>query len=162
MKKFAAFVCMVACIGCAKVSIETAKPIKLDISMRLDVYQHAAKEAASIEDQIYGAAKKPLSFDLFMSAAYAEDDLAAAIERRKNRADTIESLFTAGKIGENKQALLVALSPDAASVVSAENADREVIYKATAAKMGISMDEMRKIFFDDQKKRAPAGANFDA
>jgi len=165
MKKVAAFVCMVACIGCAKVSIETTKPIKLDITMRLDVYQHAAKEAASIEDQIYGKAPKQVSFDLLMASAYAEEGLDAAIEGRKGRASHVESYFVSGEIGENSQALLVALSgasADAKKVVAAENADREIIYKATAAKMGISMDAMRKIFFDDQKKRAPAGANFDA
>jgi uncharacterized protein YdbL (DUF1318 family) len=166
MKKFAAFVCAVACIGCAKVSIETAKPIKLDISMRLDVYQHAVKEAASIEDQIYGkSAPKSLSFDVLMASAYAEDGVDGAIAGRKARAEKVEAFFASGEIGENRLALLVALSgasAEAKQIVAAENADREIIYQATAAKMGISMDEMRKIFYDDQKKRAPAGSNFDA
>lgn len=160
MRKILLVICAILIFGCAKVSVETAKPIKVDISMRVDVYQHVVEDVASIEDQIYGSNEKKLNCIFVMDQAYADTQLDAAIANRKERMAKIEGYFAKGIIGENKDALLEIRSSgsnDIQTVINAENADRNVIYKATAVKNEIDISEMRKIFFDDHYKRAKFG-----
>jgi len=154
--------------GCAKLSVETVKPIRVDINMRIDVYQHAVQEAASIEDQIYGSANKQMNALFFMDQAYAADNsdpLGQAIAGRQARKDTIDSYFKQGWVGEDKNAdlqiIAKSMSADVEAAVRAENADRVVIYEATAEKNGVDISQMRKIFFDDHYKRASAGFWFE-
>jgi hypothetical protein len=46
-------------VGCARVRVEAPKEaIKLDISMRLDIYQHVAKDIDAIEDIVSGSGGK--------------------------------------------------------------------------------------------------------
>lgn len=153
-------------LGCAKVSLQTSEPIKVDINMRLDIYQHAVDEVDSIEDQIYGGnGSISFKFPSIMRYAYAADDQQAVIARRKARATKIEALFASGKIGEDKDALLKVLDKSLSmadqKLVKAENKDRESIYMATAKKMDISDKQMIKIFFDDHYKRAKKGYMFE-
>lgn len=153
-------------LGCAKVSLQTSEPIKVDINMRLDIYQHAVDEVDSIEDQIYGGnGSMSFRFPSLIRSAHAADDQQAVIARRKARAAKIEALFAAAKIGEDKDALLKVLdkSLNAADqkLVKGENKDRKALYSATAKKMGISDKQMIKIFFDDHYKRAKKGYMFE-
>jgi uncharacterized protein YdbL (DUF1318 family) len=154
--------------GCAKVNLQTSKPIKVDISMRVDVYQHVAKDVESIQDQIYGKSEKQMNAILFLESVYAEDNssqLNSAIEARKARKDKISDYFNKGYIGENKDAYLEIIAKDLPSglkseietVLQGENSDRDIIYQATAQKNGAGILEVRKIFFDDDYKRASSG-----
>ncbi|MBU1112251.1 MAG: YdbL family protein [Candidatus Omnitrophica bacterium] len=162
MKKFGVVLLMFAVLGCAKLNVETKEPIKVDINMRIDVYQHVAKDAESINDQIYGNNEKKINFLFNFSQAYAAsvDDLEAAIERRKARAGQIEENFNQGYIGENRKALLEVRSKAAAgieSLVNSENADRQIIYQYTAEKNGVDVSETQKVFFQDDYERASSG-----
>ncbi|MDD4954817.1 MAG: DUF1318 domain-containing protein [Candidatus Omnitrophica bacterium] len=173
MKKVFFVLMAVALISCAKVNLQTSQPLKVDINMRVDVYQHVAKDVESIQDQIYGSDQKQINAILFMSEAYAQDysqDVSAAIERRKARRDTIEKYFAKGYIGENKEGYLQYITKDnilsdlkssIESAIAEENADRTAIYKAIAQKNGVSVSETAKVFFDDDYKRAPSGYWFE-
>src|SRR3989338_8231452 len=137
MKKVGMVLLTLAVFGCAKLNVETKEPLKVDINMRIDVYQHVAKDAESINDQIYGSKEKKVNAIFNLSEAYAADanDSGAAIERRKYRASQIEDYFNKGYIGENRQALLEARpnSPaDTETLVNSENSDRQIIYQYTA------------------------------
>jgi hypothetical protein len=82
MKMFWIFLTSVfAVMGCARVNMVAPKEaIKLDVSMRLDVYQHVAKDVDSIEDMVSGTSKKTVSathqsfLGSFFSEAYAQED----------------------------------------------------------------------------------------
>ncbi len=167
MKKVGMVLLAFAVFGCAKVNVETKEPLKVDINMRIDVYQHVAKDAESINDQIYGSSEKKVNALFNLNEAYAADanDSGAAIERRKSRASQIEDYFNKGYIGENREALLEARSgapADAESLVSGENADRKIIYQQIADKNGVDVSETQKVFFQDDYNRAPSGWWFEA
>ena len=168
MKKITALVAVLVALGCARVNLQTEKPLKVDINMRVDVYQHVVKEAASIEDQVYGSSEKKLNLLLRMDEAYAQEsgsDLDNAIQLRRARASTIEGYFDKGYVGENKDALLELkdqslasdLSTAVQSMIAEENRDRDIIYKATAQKNSADLARTRQIFFDDHYKRASSG-----
>lgn len=169
MRNFRLFILIVVLLGCAKVNLQTSQPIKLDINMRVDVYQHVAKDVESIQDQIYGKSEKKLNGISLFEIAYAQEqsEVSAAIERRKERINKINDYFSKGYIGESKDALLVArgLPPDlrqeVEATISGENSDRSIIYQATAQKNGAALSEVSKVFFEDDYKRAGAGSWFE-
>jgi len=174
MKRFVVFAAAaVFAIGCARVSFQAPEePIKLDISMRLDVYQHVEKDINSIEDIVSGSENiaKPLDKHSFLyyfgaGAAYAQDVLDPAVEQaalsRKVRREQVVSLLQAGKVGENKLGLLEARNGAdsvANQIISSENSDRMVIYKALAVKNNINVEEIQKPYASRLQKDAPQGA----
>ena len=169
MKRLVFLVTVFLVLGCAKVSLQTAKPLKVDISMRVDVYQHVAKDVASIEDEIYGQTPQQKLNALFnLESAYAQDysvELSAAIERRKARMSAIDGYFSQGYIGENKDALLEIVAQDldsatraqAEALINEENQDREIIYRAIADKNSSDVATVKKASFEDHYKRAASG-----
>lgn len=167
MKRIGIVILAVFAIGCAKLSLETVEPIKVDINMRVDVYQHVVEDVKSVNDQIYGGPEKNFNSLFSFGEAYAADlsgEMALAISRRKARVNIIEGYFTRGYIGENKDAFLELRGSVSSqersrirSVVSEENKDREVIYKATAQKNGTNVSAVRKVFFEGDYNRAPSG-----
>ncbi len=173
MKKILWVFLVIVAISCAKVNLQTAQPLKVDINMRVDVYQHVAADVASVQDQIYGSTQKQINFLNFTQEAYAQTqspEVTAAIERRKDRRNTIEDYFSKGFIGETSNAYLEAIAKDIpenlkstiANTISEENNDRRIIYKSIAAKNGVDIAQTEKIFFDDDYKRAPAGYWFQS
>lgn len=165
MKKLGAILIVFMLLGCARVAVETKKPLKVDINMRLDVYQHVVNEAESIEDQIYGNGNAEMNFLLGVSEVYAADNLSEAIERRKERAPRIESYFNKGYIGEDRNGYLKLIKSDAPDevkkVIVKENKDRRIIYQNTANKNNTKLSAVEKIFFKDHYKRAPSGWYFE-
>jgi uncharacterized protein YdbL (DUF1318 family) len=176
-------------LGCARVRVEAPKdPIKLDITMRLDVYQHVQSDIDSIENLVSGgdAAKPavpgPQGFlGIFVTDAYAQHPgqsdapvRASAQEavspatqdaalRRKDRLEQVRQLLASGALGENAVGLLSARDPslaDAAArnVMNAENSDRMVIYREIAAKNSIPVDEVQRMYARRLQNDAPAGA----
>ncbi|PIW67416.1 MAG: hypothetical protein COW10_05790 [Candidatus Omnitrophica bacterium CG12_big_fil_rev_8_21_14_0_65_42_8] len=151
---------LVVFFGCARIKVETPKePIKLDISMRLDIYQHVAKDIDAIEGIVSGNEKKPAVgkqgtwLDAFVKDAYAQESLGPEVEKavysRKDRRPQLVSLEESGAAGENNLGLVeIKQNADSSvkALVDAENADRMVIYKAIAAKNGISIEEVQKIY----------------
>jgi uncharacterized protein YdbL (DUF1318 family) len=171
MKRILFIILVLIAFGCAKVSVETAKPIKVDINMRVDIYQHVVQDVESINDEIYGSQEKKLNSIFMVRNAYAADwsgQAQEAISRRKTRVAKIEKYFAKGYIGENKDALLEIkgnvpsqLRGELVNLIKEENKDREIIYKETAQKNNASISEVRKVFFGGDYKRAPSGYYFE-
>ena len=160
-------------LGCAKVNLQTEKPLKVNINMRVDVYQHVVKDVEAIEGQIYNQNKKiNLNGCFFLESVYAQEfssSVEKAIQRRKKRLSDIEEYAKQGVIGEGKNALLVvvakkinsSLKKKVEELISEENKDRLVIYKATAAKNGVSLKNVEKIFFAAHYNHAQPGMWFE-
>jgi len=162
-------------VGCARVSIDSKEPIKLDVSMRVDVYQHVARDVDSIEDLIAGPSEKEAEappktswLPVIVPAAYAgelsdfPDEVVVAIERRKARRPQILLLASQGYIGENENGFLdvfdkASLDPGKLAMVEEENKDRLVIFQYVAEKNGASVQETGKVFANRLQKDAAAG-----
>lgn len=160
-------------LGCARVSVQAPKdPIKVDISMRLDIYQHIKNDIDDIENMVTGSSPKPKAqgpqsfLNIFVSEAYAAEDLSADVQaaalRRKDRRDELILWETKGIIGENKSGLLVIRLSDKADVaatdlVSQENRDRMIIYQSVAEKNGSSVEEVQKLYAKRLQQDALAG-----
>ncbi|HAH22072.1 MAG: hypothetical protein A2Y00_07605 [Omnitrophica WOR_2 bacterium GWF2_43_52] len=170
---------LMANVGCARIKVEAPKePIKMDISMRLDIYQHVAKDIDDIENMISGPQKqaKPNNSqsrisDYFITNAYAQESLSpeveAAVSRRKQRRSDLISWEQKGVIGENSIGLVavrVSDSVDAAlkELVSAENSDRMVIYQSVAQKNNASIAEVQKPYAKRLQDDAPVGTPIEA
>ena len=75
-------------MACARVRVEAPKdPIKVDISMRLDIYQHVQTDINQIENIVSGAQEKPKPkdgqslLDHFIHSAYAQEGLSPEVEQ---------------------------------------------------------------------------------
>ncbi|MBN1870664.1 MAG: DUF1318 domain-containing protein [Candidatus Omnitrophica bacterium] len=159
--------------GCAHVQVDAPKePIKVDISMRLDVYQHVTQDINDIENMVTGEKEKPQSknsqnlFGFFVAEAYAQEELSPEAEqaalRRKDRRSELASWQRQGVIGENKSGLVELrdsgrADPSVQELINAENNDRLVIYQWIAQKNGITMDEVKKLYAARLQADAPSG-----
>ncbi len=149
--------------GCATVQVQAPKdPIKMDITMRLDVYQHVVNDIDEIENLVSGTPEKKKLSDILVPPAHAADLNPAvkdAAMRRKERLPQIESLEAAGVLGEDMSALLVVrqASPEAESLAAQENSDRMVIYRSIAEQNGTSVGEVQKLYVQRLQANAPAG-----
>jgi len=157
--------------GCASVEVKAPKdPIKMDISMRLDVYQHVVRDIDAIEDLVEGnvpakSGAKKLSSLFGIGTAYAaEEDLSPetrdAAYRRRDRHAELESYQSRGVLGESKSGFVVvrgAADGRANEIVTAENADRMVIYRAIASKRQSSVQDVQKIYAERLRERVPSG-----
>jgi uncharacterized protein len=163
--------------GCAKVRVGgTPEPIKLDISMRLDIYQHVEKDIDAIEGIVSGAKGNKKAGDkqgflgILVSEAYAQEGLSPEVEqaamRRKDRLADVSALEGRGVIGENKDGLLELRNPQsdasAGGLVAGENADRMQIYEAVARKNGTSIAEVQRLYSKRLQNNAPSGAPVQA
>ncbi len=160
--------------GCARVNVGGSKePIKVDITMRLDIYQHVQNDIDSIENIVAGEKKQPAKktgnnsfLNLLVDSAYAQEALSPEVEqaalRRKDRRVTLDSWEAKGVVGESKAALVQVRNAQLADntvsgLVQAENADRTVIYQALAGKYGQTLEEIQKIYAEKLAAQAPRG-----
>jgi len=164
-------IAVLAVFGCARVKVEAPKEaIKVDISMRLDIYQHVEKDIDSIENIVSGGvpAAKSLgqksSLGWFVTPVYAQEGLSPEVEqaalRRKDRKAQLSSLQASGALGENKSGLVEVRSggsSEASSVASAENSDRMIIYQAVAAKNGTGVGDVQVLYAKRLQADAPSG-----
>jgi hypothetical protein len=119
-----------ACAG-PTVNLVTPEPIKVDIAMRLDVYQHAKEPA-----------KKP------RTTLTASSD---PIEARRNRMADIQTFKNSRLVGEGRDALLsirVDTPGDYGDYirksVDAENTDRMQLMKTESEREKISLPQIQK------------------
>lgn len=174
MKRVAVFlVSLIIIFGCARVSVQAPKePIKVDISMRLDIYQHVQQDINAIENIVSGSkseAKEPGGQSMFftgISLAYAQGtDLSPEVEqaalRRRDRAGELSQWQQKGVIGENRLGLLElrdkSASASLAQFIQAENADRMIIYRQLAQKNNASLESIQKVYAQRLQQDAPAG-----
>lgn len=168
-------------IGCTHhtVKVEQDEPLRVDVNMRIDVYQHVLEQADEIERMVNeGAGQSMLqkviqlaSYLDFASAAYAQEssfsqETMNAIESRKNRRDEIIDWQSRGILGENADGFVEIYSRQGLSsteldilqtLVSNENADRQTIYENLAQKQGTSAQAVGKVYSIKLQKNAPAG-----
>lgn len=160
-------------VGCARMQVGgTKEPIKVDVTMRLDIYQHVEKDIDAIEGIVSGAKENKNTADqrgllrIFISDAYAQEGLSPEVEqaalRRKDRLAELSSWEAKGVIGENKSGLVEIRNPQGADstagqIVEGENADRRIIYQAVANKNGTSVEEVQKLYARRLQANAPAG-----
>ena len=170
---------MVITLGCARVRVEAPKdPIKVDIAMRLDIYQHVQKDINDIEDAVSGG-KQPAQvpgkqsfLNLLVTPVYAAEgalspEVQDAALRRKDRLSMLAAWESKGVIGENARGLVElrnAASADAsvAGIIEAENSDRMTIYQALARKNGTAVDDVQKLYAKRLQSDAPAGTQVQA
>lgn len=161
-------------LGCARVRVEAPKdPIKVDISMRLDVYQHVAKDINDIESIVSGTSPASGKSDKqsllsgFVGIAYAQEALGPEVEqaalRRRDRRPDLVAWLEQGLLGENKSGLIEIRAPQTVDssheeAVKAENNDRMIIYKAVAQKNKTSLEEVQKMYAQRLQADAPSGA----
>jgi uncharacterized protein YdbL (DUF1318 family) len=123
--------CFVA--GCAgpSVNLSTNEPIKVDINMKLDVYQHGDKTP------------KPSP-----STKATGDEVSA---RRRNRMGEIQLMKDSRFIGENHLGLLTVRNEPPGEygkyvqrTVEAENSDRETEMQRIVKERNISIEDLRR------------------
>ena len=164
--------------GCAKMQVGgTKEPIKLDISMRLDIYQHVQKDIDAIESIVSGSQENKPATDkesllgIIVSLAYAKEGLSPEVERaalrRKDRLAELSSWEAKGVIGENKNALVEirnsqGVDSSVSQIVDEENADRMIIYQSVANKNGTSVEEVQKLYAKRLQGNAPSGTPVEA
>jgi uncharacterized protein YdbL (DUF1318 family) len=165
---------LVVSLGCARVKVEAPdKPIKVDITMRVDVYQHVVKDLNSIEDMVSGSGSGSSSnlqqkgeLNLFVVCAYAQEDLGpqvqAAVNNRISRKSLLASWEAKGVIGENRMGLVEIRNSSAADaqarqLVTEENNDRMTIYRSVAEKNGAPLQGTQEANAARLQQDAPAG-----
>ena len=171
MKKICLILLFFIVFGCANINLESRKPIKLDINMRVDVYQHVVEDVKSINDQIYGSENKDFNSLFFFENAYAFDldkEIADAVSRRIERVSQFQEYSVKEYIGENKDSFLEVrgdvpgqIKDEVNSFVANENKDRNIICNGTAEKNKTDVATVRKVFFENDYKRAPLGYWFE-
>ncbi|MCM8819171.1 MAG: YdbL family protein [Candidatus Omnitrophica bacterium] len=158
-------------ISCAKVQVQAPKePIKVDITMRLDVYQHIIKDIDAIEDIVSGRTEKPASnnihkiFNFLIDTAYAQQltlEIEEAALRRKNRLAQLESLQQQGIVGENRFGFVEIrtqnIDDTILKLVESENNDRKIIYQALAKKNKVSVENIQELYAKKLQESAPSG-----
>jgi uncharacterized protein YdbL (DUF1318 family) len=160
--------------GCARVNVGGSKePIKVDIAMRLDIYQHVQKDIDSIENIVAGdkakTGKKPGDqswLNFAVDEVYAQEGLSPDVEqaalRRKDRRSSLDSWEAQGVVGENKSGLVTIKNSNQADntvkdLVQAENADRMLIYRSLAEKYGEPLEQIEKVYAEKLSLQAPSG-----
>ncbi|MCB1194661.1 DUF1318 domain-containing protein [bacterium] len=187
-KIFVVFVILqvVGYFGCTKhtVKLEQDAPFRVDVNMRIDVYQHINDHANTIEDIINSSSGSQLRrvvqtmFALLAEvtpSVYAQSDSIMnqlspmaknAIENRKGRRNEIVECQSRGVLGENAVGMvesvnLNSLSEDDRTTVSAlesaENHDRSIIFSELAQIEGTSAEQVGKVYSVSLQKNAPAG-----
>ncbi|MFH1878508.1 MAG: YdbL family protein [Candidatus Omnitrophota bacterium] len=158
-------------VGCMSLKVQAPKePIKVDVTMRLDVYQHVQDDINAIESIVTGGTGQaaPASlivsfFDSMVNTAYAGDlpsGLEDAALRRRARYSSLFALMQSGVAGENNSGMVVVRkSTDASAekIVKDENNDRMIIYKGIAAKNGTSLQDVQAVYAARLQKDAPQG-----
>lgn len=116
---------LLASCAAPTVNLSTPEPVKVDIEMRLDVYQHSEENADR------PASPKPA---------------ADPAQARRNRMAELQALKNSRVVGEGRDGLLsLRVDPPgdygdwARATVKAENADRMALMKAEATSLKVSL-----------------------
>ncbi|MBI1953703.1 MAG: DUF1318 domain-containing protein [Candidatus Omnitrophica bacterium] len=157
----------------ATVAGDPNRPIKIEAHITVDVRQ-VKEAAASIEDFVSGkspAPAKPSSrWEGLVSPAYAESaelkyttpEVQAALDSRRNRFEKLKTYKAQGLVGEDNQGHVASFGGDAnvASLVEAENRDREVVYQAIVQQNNLApaaIETVRSTFAQVQREKAELG-----
>ncbi|MBF0386007.1 MAG: DUF1318 domain-containing protein [Candidatus Omnitrophica bacterium] len=169
MRKFLLLsVISVFLMSCTSVDLKTSKPLKVDVNVRIDVYQHIAEEVHSIEEEIYGDQKADndlMSFFGLVTDAYAIEyplELKPVIERRKKRSAEVLEALENGSAGENEHGYLEIIDwtlphkkiSALGRLIEAENSDRSIVFQKLARENQVEVSEIENAFFKEHFKKA--------
>lgn len=119
------------CIDPFEVNVNTPQPIKVDLTMDVNVYQHGA--VAKTEGTVPAA------------------DYRAAMDRRRDRMGQVQELKNNRLVGESHEGLLSIRNRPAGEygdyvekTVREENADRELLMKQEAESKSLPLDQVRE------------------
>jgi uncharacterized protein YdbL (DUF1318 family) len=133
MKSVPRLLLVVLLAGCKAptVNLSTPDPIKVDINMRVDIYERGGGSAAP---------KPPAP----------SADLPAVDARRRARMGDVQNFKNSRLVGENRQGLLVVRDQPEGSygrfvekTVAEENADRMVVMRQLAAERNMSLEDIQ-------------------
>src|SRR5690606_13300748 len=128
--------------GCKlpSVNLATNEPIKVDIDMRLDVYQHGDGSSAP------SPTPQPSTNDDNQQQRSTDPE-----ERRRNRAADIQTFKNSRLVGERHDGLLEVLTEPSGEygdyvrqTVARENSDRRAQMKIIAEEQKISLEEVQR------------------
>ncbi|MCM8781260.1 MAG: DUF1318 domain-containing protein [Candidatus Omnitrophica bacterium] len=166
---FIIFVILVLSIGCARIKVEAPKePIKVDITMRLDIYQHIQKDIDAIESIVKeNKSQQQQSFlGYLIPTIYAQEELSPQVQeaaiRRRDRTDALRQVQKQGIVGENKEGLVEIRKSSASDIqleelIRKENEDRMIIYQALAQKNSVAVEDIQRIYALRLQNDAPSG-----
>ena len=170
MKKWMISFFIFVVLGCASVEVKAPKdPIKVDIAMRVDIYQHVANDINEIENLVSGDSSRneQQSFwGMGLMEVYAQDSISLKAEeaalRRKERRPRIVSLESGGVVGENLKGFVEIRQPsptnqEVQKLLNDENNDRMVIYQEISRKNGAKIQDVQKIYSQRIYSDAPTG-----
>ncbi len=75
-------------------------------------------------------------------------------------AQSLDELRASGAVGERYDGYAEALQPSAASVVDEVNAKRRQIYQQRAAKEGVPVEQVGRVYAEQIFRQAPPGTKF--
>jgi len=120
-----------SCIDPFEVNVNTPQPIKVDLTMDVNVYQHGT------------ATEK--------EGAEAAADFRAAMDRRRDRMTEIQELKNNRLVGENRSGALSIKNRPAGEygdyvekTVEAENLDRELLMRHEAEEKSLTVEKVRE------------------
>ncbi len=164
-------VMMALVTGCASLTMRAPKePIKVDISMRLDVYQHVQEDIDEVESLVSGTGGSssvisPAGF--FVGTAFAQEEglsgrVKEAALRRRDRRSELRSYQAKGVIGENAYGFVEVHDQARADekvrkMVINENDDRDIIYKSIAAGNNAPIEGVQTMYADRLQEDVPLG-----
>ncbi len=155
----------------ATVAGDPDRPIKIEAHITVDVRQ-VKETATSIEDFVSGKAPaKPSSRWEGLGARawaesaqlkYATPEVQQALDARRDRFEKLKTYKAQGLAGEDHQGHVTAFGGDAnvASLVEAENRDREVVYQAIVQQNNLgpeAIGTIRSTFAQVQQEKAEPG-----
>ena len=128
------------CSSLPDVNLTTDDPIKVDINVRLDVYQHQGSEGATKESADGADAEK-------LDSSNAE----AIAKRKRDRMEEIQNLKNNRLVGENHRGLLTIrkLPPDTfgqyvKKTVNDENEDRNYLMRVEAKERNFLLHDVQE------------------
>jgi len=145
MKNIICLLFLLLLMSCSapNINLSTPVPIKVDIAMRLDVYQHSKESQKS-------TAQPATSFD--------------PASARRNRMADIQTFKDSRLVGEGRDSLLsIRVEPPGdygdyiRKAVSAENEDRMALMKSEAEKQKIPLTQVQKKQAEISRKMAFKG-----
>jgi uncharacterized protein YdbL (DUF1318 family) len=125
--------CLLMMGACAPtLRLDTPEPVKIDVNMRVDVFNHEGEK----KDQAAEVARGPAA--------------STPGQRQRFRMAEVQTLKNDRVIGEGRDGFLQIVKPPAdpeylvysQKIVADENADRELIFAAEAKNQSVSMDQV--------------------
>ena len=147
---------LTGCSSLPDVNLTTDEPLKVDINVRLDVYQHEGQEGESSENS---ASSDDAAASQLAAESAASADLVA--KRKRNRMEEVQRLKNNRLVGENHRGLLTIrkLPLDdygdyVKKTVEEENYDRNYLMRVEAKERGALLHDVQEMTWKENLARS--------